>query len=186
MIIFPDNDNCPKSEAGSATTPLLGTNVIVASHAVGRIMASADDRPRSVNRNYPQRSPAHSSQMINHFHSPITMSPFSLVIFRLRYSQWTIFVDFIDLRFCRPFQHGTMASFIQASPFYSVRRPSLPRCMQHGKFLVYIPRNGRIALNWISDTFVARTGDSFTPFSLPSPRLSCDNPSDYMIISITL
>jgi hypothetical protein len=61
----------------------------------------------------------------------------------------------------------------------------LPHCIQHRKFLVSVSRNGRTALNWISDTFVTRTGDRFTLF-LPSPQMSWDDPSDHMIISIIL
>jgi hypothetical protein len=52
MIIFSVDGDCLKSEPGSATTPPIGTNLIIASHAVARIMATANDRPRSVNRSY--------------------------------------------------------------------------------------------------------------------------------------
>jgi hypothetical protein len=53
-------------------------------------------------------------------------------------------------------------------------------------FFVYVSRNGRTSLNWISLTFVTRTGDRFTAFFLPSPQMSWDNPSDHMNISIIL
>jgi hypothetical protein len=105
--------------------------------------------------------------------------PFSFIVHRPRYSQWIFFVYFVDLILCRPFQHATLASLMQARFFYSFRRPSLPHCIQHRKFLVYGLRNGKTALNWMSDTFVTRTGDRFTLFA-------CHRPECHNIIEIII
>jgi hypothetical protein len=117
MITFLEDGSRPKSESGSARMPLIGTNLIVVSHAFSRIMATAEDRPRSVNQNYPQESPAHLPQMIDPLPSLMVMSSFSFVVHLPRYFQCTIFVDFADLILCRPFQHAALASFMQANSF---------------------------------------------------------------------
>jgi hypothetical protein len=56
------------------TAPPIGTNLTVVSHAFARITATGDDRPRSVNRSYPQGSHAHPSQVINILPIPIAMA----------------------------------------------------------------------------------------------------------------
>jgi hypothetical protein len=56
------------------TAPPIGTNLTIVSHAFARIMATGDDRPRSVNRSYPQGSHTHSSQVINPLPLSIAMA----------------------------------------------------------------------------------------------------------------
>jgi hypothetical protein len=150
------------------TTPPIGTNLTVVSQAFARITATGDDRPRSVNRSYPQGGYAHSSQVINPLPIPV---PWPFLFYR------TSAEIFAMNYFCLFHRSHIMpailtrnAGVIDAGEFL-LFLPSLPHCIQHRKFFVYVPRNGKTALNWISDTFVTRTGDRFTFFPVITPNV---------------
>jgi phosphohistidine phosphatase SixA len=49
MIILSEDGDRPKSESGSAAMSPMGMNLIVVRHAFARMMATAEDRPRSLN-----------------------------------------------------------------------------------------------------------------------------------------
>jgi hypothetical protein len=86
-----------------------------------------------------------------------------------------IFVYFVDLILYRPFQHATLESLMQASSFYSFRRPSLPHGTQietlrmgpsqviggqkPTRFIRCIPsttRVGNILLCWTKSSFISQ------------------------------